>query len=646
MTFLRYVSVLVLAALLVACGGGGGSPGATSNNSGSSPTTNTTTTSTTTTTTVAAPTIAVALVDSSDVALSSSAIGSSSFVRVTLKNSSGAAVVDKRVTLATDSTIATLAQQTVLTDSSGVARVKISPANVAAAAAGSVSAAATVDTVALSASVDFQTSAANVVLSQFAASVANITALQSSAVTVKALVNGNAAASGQVAVAFSASCGSFSPASASTNSNGIVSSVYQSTSACSGNVTLTAQAAGSASVNTVVNVTAAQASNILFDSIDQNLTSIFTSRAPSGIKQATLKFKVVDAANAGMASQNVLFDLSTTAVNAGVTFSDGTSATQTVTTDANGIAGVTIVSGALPTPVVVTGKLQSAPSRVASSLILSVTSGVPTQDAASLAASKLSIEGFNIDGETSDITFRIADRQGNPVPAGTAVTFVASHGLIGGACSLNASSACTVTYTSQGTRPANGRVAILAYLDGEESFIDIDGNNVFSAGDTFTDIGTTYRDDNEDGVRQSTEQLYPGGMVGTSTCSSLDLSVPFVANTCDGVWSGSIRVRKQLVISLATSRAVISQISRSNQKLLVLVADDHGNGMPTGTTVSAAVTTTGSTCAVISTNPGTVVNSSGPSNHTITLNGDVSCSTASISVTVTTPKNVATIQTF
>ncbi|MCJ0764988.1 hypothetical protein [Variovorax terrae] len=588
----------------------------------------------------------MALVDGSDVALPSSAIGSSSFVRVTLKNSSGAVVVGKLVTFVTDPTIATLSQQTALTDSNGVARVKISPVNVTAAAAGSVSAAATVDSVVLSTSIDFQTSAANVILSQFAASVVNITALQSSAVTVKALVNGNAAASGQVAVAFSASCGSFSPTSASTNSSGIVSTVYQSTSACSGNVTLTAQAAGSTSVNTVVNVAAAQASNILFDSIDQNLTTIFTSRAPSGIKQATLKFKVVDASNAGMASQNVLFDLSTTAINAGVTFSDGTSATQTVPTDASGIASVTIVSGALPTPVVVTGKLQSAPTRVASSLILSVTSGVPTQDAASLSASKLSIEGFNYDGETSDITFRIADRQGNPVPAGTAVTFVASHGLVGGTCNLNANSACTVIYTSQGTRPVNGRVAILAYLDGEESFVDIDGNNIFSAGDTFTDVGTAYRDDNEDGVRQSTEQLYPGGMVGTSACSSSDLSVPFVANTCDGIWSSSIRVRKQLVIALATSHAAISQISRTNQRLIVSVADDHGNGMPTGTAVSAAVTTVGSACSVISTNPGTVMNSSGASSHTITLNGDATCSSATIAVTVTTPKSFATITAF
>mgnify|MGYP002137315599 CR=1 FL=1 len=117
------------------------------------------------------------------------------------------------------------------------------------------------------------------------------------------------------------------------------------------------------------------------------------------------------------------------------------------------------------------------------------------------------------------MSWRVADRQGNPVPAGSAVNFVASHGQVQGTCLLDAASQCSVTYTSQGLRPASGRAVILAYMDGEESFIDQNGDNIWQSGETFYDVGLAYRDDNGNGTYDiATEQTYPGGSTGAMPC--------------------------------------------------------------------------------------------------------------------------------
>ena len=645
----RLVVAGLLAIWLAACGGGGGGgtplsgTGSTTTTTATTGTTTGTTTTVTTPVVVATPTMTIAIVDASNNATASNSISSTTaYVRVVVKDAAGAAVGSKLVTFSTAATVATLQQASALTDASGVASVRIDPVNRTLANAGTVTASATVSGTVVQASVDYQTSAASVSLSGFSAGSTSITALQSASASVKVLVGGAAASSGQVSVSFSASCGSFSPAAATTTSDGTVSTVYQSVGTCSGPVVLTAQASGASAATTTINVVAAQAANILFTSSDQ--TTIFTSRASSGVKQATLKFQVVDSSGAGMASQTVQFSLSSTAVAAGVTFSaSGSAAAQTVTTDASGFASTTITSGALPTPVLVTAALAANTAMQASSSTLAVTSGVPVQRAASLGTSLNAIEGFQIDGKTTDVTFRISDRQGNPVPVGTAVTFVASNGLITGSCVLNAASACTVTYTSQGARPTNGRVVVLAYLDGEETFIDVNGNNSYDSGEAFTDTGTVYRDDNENGVRDATEQIYPGGQVGTATCTSALLNTPFVANTCDGIWSSSIRVRKQTTLVLSTSKSSITFSSLTARALSVVISDLNGNSVPTGSTVSVSIATTGSTCAVAPGAATTIGNSTAAVLFSVPLNGDASCVNTAFGVSVTTPTPTSTV---
>ena len=597
------------------------------------------------------PTISLSIVDASDVAVTSNAIGSGAlfFVKSIVLDASGAAVTNKLVSFTTDSTIATLAQNSALTGIGGIAKVQISPVNLNATKAANLVAAATVGTNAVSASLDYQTSAANVTLTNLVVAKNTISALQSSAVTVEGRVNGSLAGSSVVIANFSASCGSFSPASASTNSAGVIITTYQSAAACSGNVVLTAQATGATAANTMVNVSVAQPANLVYSSATVPL--MVSSAAATGLKQSSVQFQVLDSSGAGMAGQTVNISLASAAIGAGVTFSVGGAATisiQSVTTDVNGFASVTVSSGGLPTPVVLTAALVSNPTVIASSSGVAVTSGRATQNAASLSATALSIDGFN-DGIQTTLIMRVADRQGNPVPAGAVVNFVASHGLVQGTCLIDGNSQCSVKYTTQGIRPKNGRVAILAYMDGEESFVDLNGDNIWQSNESFFAVGTLYRDDDENGVYGPlTEQTYPGGATGIKACADDVHSYPSIANTCDNVtWSGSIRVRQQIVIALATQGSNVSLISvRTLNGFTVRVADKNGNSMPTGTTVSAAVVTIGAVCTVTSLSPNVVRNSANPGDHVIKLSGATDCSTVRVDVTVTPPSSIATVVSF
>jgi hypothetical protein len=653
MTFLKYVFSAVIALALVACGGGGGSAGTVAG--GSSPTT----------TNLA--TITLSIVDSNDAPPTSNSIssGSSFFAKAIVKDASNAVVPNKLVTFSTTPTVATLTQPSALTDTNGVAKVQITPVSLTTVTAGNVTASTTVGTVAVTSSLDYQTTAANVTLNDLKATPNAISALQSAAVTVEARVNGVLAGSSTVVANFSASCGSFSPASVPTNSAGIASSTYQSLVTCSGPVTITAQAAGAPIVTTSVAVTAAQPANIVFDSATVPL--MVSTAATGGLKQSSLKFKVVDSSGAGMSGQGVNIALSNATISAGVAFSIGgvpTVAPQTVTTDGAGIAAVTVTSGSLPTPVIVTATLAGNTSVQASSSGVSVTSGRATQNAASLSATKLSIEAFRTDGVQTELSMRVADRQGNPVPVGAVVNFVASHGLVQGSCTIDTASQCSVTYTSQGAVRGfggRGRVTILAYMDGEESFVDLNGDNIWQLGESFFDVGTLYRDDNESlSYDAATEQTYPGGSTGTSVCPANipatppatkpipPLSYPSVENTCDGTWSGNIRVRQQIVVALATSGAVITATStRSKSGFSVFVADENGNAMPTGTTVTASVATSEAVCKVVgAVSPNVVRNSSNGGGHSIFLDEAADCLTVKVNVTVTTPAGVGTIAPF
>jgi len=237
----------------------------------------------------------------------------------------------------------------------------------------------------------------------------------------------------------------------------------------------------------------------------------------------------------------------------------------------------------------------------------------------------------------------MSDHFGNPVPDGTAVNFFAESGLVAGqpvvqglpvgSC-VTTNSTCSATFTSQGTRPANGRVTVLAYAVGEEGFTDHNGNGtVDNIGEMVdvngisTDIGDAYLDANEDGIYQPlTEQfinftgagfvgltsgLAPFNFVGAT--SSGDGKYHGVLCTTPGVGlcspQKSILVRDSQVMVFSTSHADITINGGATIVLpkcvagsggsgnagapfpfTVTVVDQNGNAMPVGTTVTFSTT--------------------------------------------------------
>lgn len=402
------------------------------------------------------------------------------------------------------------------------------------------------------------------------------------------------------------------------------------------------------------------------------------SSATTGVKQSIIRFQVLNELGLGVGGRSVLVSLDSQSTAAGVTFvKDGvsSSAPQTIRSEVDGLAQIVVNAGSLPTGVVVSASLVLNPAIKASSVGISVSNGRISQKSISISASNTTIEAFDIDNVSTELTVIATDRLGNPVPEGTVVNFVTSHGLVGtfvtatvttiitntatgtattittsvvtdskGSCTLTSASLCRVRLISSGVRPANGRVTILAYADGEETFVDLNGNNQWDVGEPFTDMGIAYLDSNNSFAYElGVDQPIPGGKTGSVACIGTELSI---ANTCDGTWSDFIRVRQRYVVFWATSRAVISRVTsipRTATQLVINVVDTNGNNMALGTTVAAEVGDN-SLCKVRQVIGTPDQNALGI--YTITLNGDPSCTTAVINVIVTGLSGFQTFRVF
>jgi hypothetical protein len=215
---------------------------------------------------------------------------------------------------------------------------------------------------------------------------------------------------------------------------------------------------------------------------------------------------------------------------------------------------------------------------------------------------KFSVEAYGVDGVGIVFTMRLADRQGNPVPDGTAVNFVSENGVMKPASCLTVSSLCTSTLNSQGARPTNGLVSVMAYTPGEEDFTDSNSDNEYTAGEPFTDLGNAFRDDAA--TSSGANGTYVAGSFqlprsGSATCAGGYAGRP---NTCDGVW-GAVDVRRTVVAVWATSEAYITNPTWTRAvdgnydgspivatQLAVDIADFFGNAVPDGSTISVSAT--------------------------------------------------------
>lgn len=201
--------------------------------------------------------------------------------------------------------------------------------------------------------------------------------------------------------------------------------------------------------------------------------------------------------------------------------------------------------------------------------VSNVSSEKATQKSISFSAESYNLD-WSADGTTAAVTVRVSDTAGNPLPTGTKIQFSASGGQIEKTCSTGSGTAgatgCSVNFYTQNPRPADGIVSIVAWMVGEESYKDLNGNGKYDAGEPFYESGTLFRDDDmSQGYTASVDELVVGTSieerkigVGTSACrqdtaaapTEIPLSVP---NTCDGVW-GKTLIRAQAYFAVSDPR--------------------------------------------------------------------------------------------
>ncbi|HET7930999.1 MAG TPA: hypothetical protein VFL63_06390, partial [Rhodanobacteraceae bacterium] len=348
-----------------------------------------------------------------------------------------------------------------------------------------------------------------------------------------------------------------------------------------------------------------------------------------------------------IANQDVNFSLSTSV--GGITIQPSSSKT-----DGAGKVSTVVQAGTVHTSVVVTASLPAG-SNVpdAQSSALTISTGIPTQASFSISAGTLNLEAYNEDGVTDPITVHLADRFNNPVPDGTAVAFTTDGGQIEQGCTTVAGT-CSVAWTSANPRPGDtstgstvtpvhpGRVAILAYAVGEESFFDNNGNGVFDDGDTFTDIPEIFEDADEDGVYTTGLDPFFFDFDKSGTYTTADSKWEGLlcqdSSRCGG--SNTIGVGKQIIITMSTGNAIITPISLTVANTAFLITDLNGNPMPEGTTfeVTQASVCTGSKPDVL---PSEQPDTNTASGQLVTVTGLVACPQGT-TVKVTSPGGITT----
>lgn len=231
-------------------------------------------------------------------------------------------------------------------------------------------------------------------------------------------------------------------------------------------------------------------------------------------ERALVAFEVRDGSGEPISGQRVDFELSTT--TGGIDLAD-----TTATTDSSGRVSVVVRAGTVPTPVRVIATTERSPSSDpdddpsndanALSVVsdaLSISAGIPSQGRFSVAADVLNPPSAAVVNDIEVVlTALVFDRFGNPVPDGTVVNFTSECGGVGndgpsGACQTQ-TGRCTATWFSQPAASSScsqNRVGILAYVIGEETFLDADGDGYYDLGESFEANTEAYRDDNESGT--------------------------------------------------------------------------------------------------------------------------------------------------
>ena len=539
----------ILAMLLAACGGGGGNsasgcvtidPSRDPNLPGCSTGTGAT-----------APRMTVALTDSANAPITTISNDRPGNLVAVFRNGANAAVANTVVTFTTtDATgVFVPAAGTAVTDATGTARVGLPVGTTAGAFTATAS--ASVDGKTATASVNYTVDYSAVTLGALSIAPTSLAAGGTAGVQVTVL-SGTTPYAPPLAVTFSSPCVTAGRArliTPVTTVNGVASSSYTDLGCGTTDIVTATAVVSGATVTRSANLTvnAASAGQLTFVSaLPQNIALRGTGGAGRQ-ETATVTFKVLNAVGQPLAGQVVNFALNT--VVGGLTVSPASA-----TTGSDGTVSTVVTSGNINTPVRVSATLPgNGISTVSDQLVVST--GVPEQASFSLSAVIRNVEGGSFNGcpapNGTTLAARLADRFHNPAPDGTAVSFTAEGGTVDASCLTGETTTtltdgtvikqkgtpgeCTVRFCAASPRPADGRVTVLAYALGEESFVDANGNNRFDAGETFTDLGDPFRND-----RAVTDANASGSDDAFTTGNAARMSgESFIDTNGNGVWDAA-----------------------------------------------------------------------------------------------------------
>ena len=408
-----------------------------------------------------------------------------------------------------------------------------------------------------------------------------------------------------VTVTFDTSCGTFDNDSMVSSNQGDVTANYraidESGNLCEGMQTITVTPANNpANKRTLtVNIAGVEANSIVYTTMgDVKLGARNSGSSSSGKIEFTVYANGRPAANKRVEISKVFAptDFSFVTLN--------NKTTTTVISDSQGQVVVDLYPGALPGPVEIKATLLSDRSIFALSKNVSVATGRATQNGFSVSVSKR-VLALNADGDIATIIARLVDRVGNPVPDGTVVSFVSEGGRVIPNCKTD-NGQCSVEFSTQNPRPVDNRISVIAYVEGDKSYRDINGDNLYTAGvdRLIRNIGNFFRDDNENNEYDSAlgEFIYRRNLVdfpNPAACGFSSFNQPNIDRTCDNGLDAILRF--QFVLGLASDTPLYPTLSdtlRANPLSNLDAPIDvnfrmYGNSaqtvsMPSGTSISVA----------------------------------------------------------
>lgn len=599
------LSALTTALALAGCGGGGGNDtlpppvngGGTTDSTGSTPT--------------SAINISAISLEGVNSASFIPSTGATAKVKVT--DAAGKGISGAIVAFSASGGVSfSTTNSSVLTDTEGNASIFVKPIDINDNGTYTLTATSTYNSItATSKPYAFSLQKTNLKITQLKTEVPTNTTLEVGGSTNVSLVvtDENGVLQPNTTVNFTNNCGTFTEDSVMTNSEGVATTTYSAIKAdgslCTDtSVIITASTTTGVSANTSINLTPIVGNSIAYTTTGAvNLGASNSGSSTSGQIEFTVYSNGKPAAN-----QDVII----TKTYAPLDFSFvklGNQSAQTVKSDSNGKVNVTLYPGALPGPVELKATLATNSTITALSKDVAVATGRATQNGMSVSLTKNTL-AVGVDGDTTEVTVRLVDRVGNAVPDGTVVSFVSEGGKITPNCST-VDGACSATFSTQNPR-SDGRLSVVAYVEGDKSYIDSNGNNKFDIGEPLShNIGSFYRDDNENGAHDLGEYVYIRPITGSPlACGTSSFGQPnlvtqilsvnplsTVTHQCDNQLEAVLRY--QFVLGLAGNVPVFvppfTTLSPNTDKDTAMTKSFkmYGNGaqtvsMPAGTTISVA----------------------------------------------------------